>query len=681
MLSAFTVAGAFVCVVGHAEAHEPPTGTGVYANGNRLAVRMSRGLVLRGSQLQDYRFLCNEALGVAEYDVPSVLVRGDGSLLVGTSTGLKHVSPDGCGIDSSPALDDARVTALVQDPHDSARVYAATAIGFYESRDQGEHFVQRDEHAFDSLEVPNRTQHVVFATGKLPSPAGHARAYIARWQSANPLDLHELALEPTEYGVALLGSDAEHVVAVARAYLGTTYPDRLLVSSDGARTWRNPLSAPQIAAFVVEPSSGAWLLGDATGLRRMSATGEPSVQLSHAAVSCLAYASSQLYICDDAGISVSADGGEHARSLLRWNQVAGLAPCATDAPAVQLCESAWQDWTRELPSEPPPVAHAENTLPSGADAPQSCAAISSVAPERRGQLPRWITLVTILRIMQRLYRKRSPMTKKIGSLILGAGLALGLLSGCANEAKREAGTTESDAGPRSGSDASDGADGGTAPEPNRIEDAAQSGRADSGQATQSTGGSEAAGGSGGRASDPSAGAGGHEPAITAAGTSASEPDSDAGPGEPGPLCASCGGCEEVIEVTSTMHTNNPVTYPDPPPTSGPHNPCWGRWGVHDVPLAAERWVHNLEHGGVIFLYNCPDGCDQEVAAIKQINRHRHRTIITAYDDLPTRFGVVSWGHRLLSDCLDLDAFNAFYEQNFDHAPESNGNPPNPNCPP
>jgi hypothetical protein len=265
------------------------------------------------------------------------------------------------------------------------------------------------------------------------------------------------------------------------------------------------------------------------------------------------------------------------------------------------------------------------------------------------------------------------MTKPVYAVIL----ALVLLSGCSKDSNRsEDGSTRSDAGPRSSSDA------GTPPEPNRVEDAAIG---DSASAAPSDAGSEATGGGGTGGDQPSAAGSGGRPASpgadAGAGASPSEPDTDSGPGELEPLCSSCGGCEQVIEVVSTMHTNNPVNYPDPPPTSGPHNPCWGRWGVHDEPLAAERWVHNLEHGGVVFLYNCPDGCDQEVAAIKQLNQHRHRTIITTYAVLPTRFAVVSWGHRLLSDCFDLATFDAFYERNFDRGPESNANPPNPTCPP
>lgn len=158
-------------------------------------------------------------------------------------------------------------------------------------------------------------------------------------------------------------------------------------------------------------------------------------------------------------------------------------------------------------------------------------------------------------------------------------------------------------------------------------------------------------------------------------------DSDAGPDTPQGLCTACGDCEETQAVTSAMHTNTPVTYPDTPPTSGPHNPCWARWGIHDEPLQAERWVHNLEHGGVVFLHHCPDGCETELTTLRTLASERERTVLAEYTSLPKRFAIVSWGHRLVSDCLDERAFAEFYAKNFDHGPESSAMHPNPSCPP
>jgi hypothetical protein len=148
-----------------------------------------------------------------------------------------------------------------------------------------------------------------------------------------------------------------------------------------------------------------------------------------------------------------------------------------------------------------------------------------------------------------------------------------------------------------------------------------------------------------------------------------------------PVCSSCGDCEETQKIGSNMHTTMPVKYDDPPPTSGPHNPCWASWGVHDTQTPPERWVHNLEHGGVVCLYNCPSGCPDDVAKLTALVKAHKRTLLTAYDALPARFAVVSAGHRLVTNCLDEQAFAQFYAANFNHATESNDNNPNPGCPP
>ncbi|MBA2321104.1 MAG: DUF3105 domain-containing protein [Deltaproteobacteria bacterium] len=81
------------------------------------------------------------------------------------------------------------------------------------------------------------------------------------------------------------------------------------------------------------------------------------------------------------------------------------------------------------------------------------------------------------------------------------------------------------------------------------------------------------------------------------------------------LCEDCAeACVEEFQVpTAAAHVTGDVIYEDPPPSSGDHDGCWSRWGVHVDPVPDERWVHNLEHGGVVFLYDCPEGCAEEVA--------------------------------------------------------------------
>jgi hypothetical protein len=167
-----------------------------------------------------------------------------------------------------------------------------------------------------------------------------------------------------------------------------------------------------------------------------------------------------------------------------------------------------------------------------------------------------------------------------------------------------------------------------------------------------------------------------------AGADAGEGDGaplDAGDAAPGPdagdePCTSCGACVESRAVTSAQHVAGGIDYADKPPFGGSHDPCWTRFGVHEREVADEHWVHNLEHGAVVFLYHCPDGCEDELAALEFLAATRPFVLVMPYADLPTRFGAVAWGHRLLTECFDEGAFETFYELYSDQAPESSASP-------
>lgn len=146
------------------------------------------------------------------------------------------------------------------------------------------------------------------------------------------------------------------------------------------------------------------------------------------------------------------------------------------------------------------------------------------------------------------------------------------------------------------------------------------------------------------------------------------------------ICTRCGACEKNIRVSTANHRSDPIDYKDPPPVGGEHNPCWTKFGVHDKEVADEHWVHNLEHGAVVFLYNCPDGCSDQLSQLKQLIDGRKFALVMPYAALPTRFGVVAWENRLLSDCYDESAFTAFYDAHVNRAPESSTSGPPTGCP-
>jgi hypothetical protein len=161
-----------------------------------------------------------------------------------------------------------------------------------------------------------------------------------------------------------------------------------------------------------------------------------------------------------------------------------------------------------------------------------------------------------------------------------------------------------------------------------------------------------------------------------AGEQDAQPDAANGGDEP---CTSCGACVESRTVTSAQHVAGGIDYTDPPPLGGSHDDCWTRFGVHEQEVADEHWVHNLEHGAVVFLYHCPDGCEDEVAALERLASPRPFVLVMPYAALPTRFAALAWGRRLLSECFDQAAFEEFYDRYFNKAPESTTSPPPSGC--
>ncbi|MCH8920363.1 MAG: DUF3105 domain-containing protein [Chloroflexi bacterium] len=105
------------------------------------------------------------------------------------------------------------------------------------------------------------------------------------------------------------------------------------------------------------------------------------------------------------------------------------------------------------------------------------------------------------------------------------------------------------------------------------------------------------------------------------------------------------------------------SYNSDPPTTGPHAPAPAEWGVHDLPVAKEVLPHNMEHGGVIVLYNCSAGeaplddagCQNlrdQLAAVTESNRDNGKLVLMApYAGMEHLIALAAW--------RTLDAFDEF----------------------
>lgn len=147
-------------------------------------------------------------------------------------------------------------------------------------------------------------------------------------------------------------------------------------------------------------------------------------------------------------------------------------------------------------------------------------------------------------------------------------------------------------------------------------------------------------------------------------------------------CTACGGaCDyESLNYASGNHIQTDLLYAGTP-AGGSHHLCWAPWGISTTPVGDEHWVHNLEHGGVAFLYRCTTDCSAEVAQLTDyVSTLPVGTAVMSPEPmLNHRFTVVAWGYRLETDCLDLAVFEAFYVEHQGHGPEATTMPPPPQC--
>jgi len=125
-----------------------------------------------------------------------------------------------------------------------------------------------------------------------------------------------------------------------------------------------------------------------------------------------------------------------------------------------------------------------------------------------------------------------------------------------------------------------------------------------------------------------------------------------------------------------------VTYDTNPPSGGNHYQAWAAFQSYDYPVPPGFLVHSLEHGAVVFWYNCPDGCADEVADAQAMidalpldplcarQPTLRRTILVPSPELDARWAASSWGFLTKGDCFDAGVLAAFYTAHFGQGPEA-----------
>ncbi len=118
---------------------------------------------------------------------------------------------------------------------------------------------------------------------------------------------------------------------------------------------------------------------------------------------------------------------------------------------------------------------------------------------------------------------------------------------------------------------------------------------------------------------------------------------------------------EFVPSMGNRHISPPqvglTSYSSDPPTSGPHLPSIARWGIRIRPISKELQVHNLEDGGVIVQYNCPEasqGCSSLVEKLASIVRRYDHAILAPYLTMSHKIALTAWSR--------IDKLNEFDEE-------------------
>ena len=122
------------------------------------------------------------------------------------------------------------------------------------------------------------------------------------------------------------------------------------------------------------------------------------------------------------------------------------------------------------------------------------------------------------------------------------------------------------------------------------------------------------------------------------------------------------------------------TYQHYPPSSGPH---WNQpslapvtWGAYRDSVRPEQWIHNLEHGGIVILYNCPDGCPDTVAALEKFARRvpnsrfgNQKVVVSPNSEITSKIVALAWTRELDLSDFDRERLLEFYKRWVDTGTE------------
>ena len=351
----------------NAAAHDPPFVRDVLwsnAATDETWLWTNRGLMM-GTPGSDYRLLCTQGMDVTSNEQVAVLRKEDGSILLGSSSGLTHSTDGGCSFAGVAPYGDTPVYGLVRIPGQAQGMWMVTgdeARAVYASTDEGATFepvytIPESEYFMQLL--PASGDHILYA--RILNLADEEQRHMVgrsadggeTWQR------HPVPLLDSEGEYAFLAAHPQDTERFMIKALDNTpaLMDRVLLSTDGGANFSELLKVAELKAAQFSADGSQILVSGRDGLWTSDDGG---VTFAHAPearrISFAATHDQALYVAGlfegilpaVDGIGRSQDGGRTFEPFVLFTDVKQALACPAESPTAQVCASLWGDWQREI---------------------------------------------------------------------------------------------------------------------------------------------------------------------------------------------------------------------------------------------------------------------------------------------------------------------------------------------
>jgi hypothetical protein len=400
-----------------AHAHAPQArNVATTADGVGIALALPGfGVLMRTRAEQPFAYLCDALLDHAPSDaVPAMAFLSDGSLLIGTSDGLRVVTRERCpATQAAGPLAGANVVAMAMHAATDT-VYVATAgdaPALWRSVDGAQTWQKRSTLA--SAELISALQVDPGDPDKLYLSIGSSEQ--AELLVSSDGGKSFASFEQTRALTLLLVRDGR-LWALARSADNTTNRGFDLLRAEApAGPWSSLLRVNYFGGFAIDARGLIWVGDESGGLHSSHDGGDHFTDVAPSqAVACLAAAEGSLLACAPGTNTMPALIARDAAAftpLVTFAEVDQLVDCAPDLDVPTRCAAAWVEWRRDVRMETLSTdAGADAAPPTRSPAHDGGCSIRGAGKEVARPGTGWLSLL-VLGFGARERRRRAPRAR------------------------------------------------------------------------------------------------------------------------------------------------------------------------------------------------------------------------------------------------------------------------------